>query len=220
MDFQLTFLTKPRSRRYALQINLKANFETAQEIKALGLPVAAAVFNLGGGDRKHFREPFLEIPLSAFQAHWESQVYNPPCTHSTEDRKAAFLFSQALLPLLLDATKKDLPYPPTLIFTGATASVKASVNFASFASSKWGLRALSQSLAKEFGPQGVHVSHVIADGVFDSARGRSYGLEPDKLMDTDEMAEAYWKLHTQSKRAWTWEIDLRPFLVSPGIGYR
>ena len=64
------------------------------------------------------------------------------------------------------------------------------------------------------------MSHVIADGVFDSARGRSYGLEPDKLMDTDEMAEAYWKLHTQSKRAWTWEIDLRPFLVSPGIGYR
>jgi NAD(P)-dependent dehydrogenase (short-subunit alcohol dehydrogenase family) len=130
-------------------------------------------------------------------------------------RKAAFIFSQALIPLLLEKHSSPLPHPPTLIFTGATASLKASPNFAAFASAKFGLRALSQSLAKEFGPQGLHVSHVVADGVFDSERGRSFGGPAEGLMDTDEMAEAYYKLHTQSKRAWTWEIDLRPYLVWP-----
>src|SRR6202041_3552496 len=86
--------------------------------------------------------------------------------------------------------------------------------FHSFASAKFGLRALSQSLAKEFGPQGVHVSHVVADGVFDTPRTRGFGYTVDSgLMDTDEMAEAYCNLHTQSKKAWTWEIDLRPFGV-------
>ena len=127
--------------------------------------------------------------------------------------KAAFIFSQALIPLLLEHHSPPLPHPPTLIFTGATASLKASQNFASFSSAKFGLRALSQSLAKEFGPQGLHVSHVVADGVFDSDRGRSFGAPIEGLMDTDEMAEAYYKLHTQGKRAWTWELDLRPYLV-------
>jgi NAD(P)-dependent dehydrogenase (short-subunit alcohol dehydrogenase family) len=102
-----------------------------------------------------------------------------------------------------------------LIFTGATAALKASAQFASFSSAKFGLRALSQSLAKEFGPRGVHVSHVVADGVFDTPRTRGFGYsDNDGLMDTDEMAEAYWKLHTQGKKAWTWEIDLRPFGVN------
>jgi len=119
-----------------------------------------------------------------------------------------------MIPLLLSSTSANLPYPPTLIFTGATAGIKASAKFAAFASAKFGLRALSQSLAKEFGPQGVHVSHVIADGVFDSDGGRAYmGGNTEALMDTNEMAEAYWKLHTQGRRAWTWEIDLRPYLV-------
>jgi NAD(P)-dependent dehydrogenase (short-subunit alcohol dehydrogenase family) len=114
---------------------------------------------------------------------------------------------------LLDTASKETTYPPTIIYTGATAGIKASANFVSFASAKFGLRALSQSLAKEFGPKGVHVSHVVADGVFDSDRGREYMGSSEGLMDTVEMAEAYWKLHTQGKRAWTWELDLRPYLV-------
>jgi NAD(P)-dependent dehydrogenase (short-subunit alcohol dehydrogenase family) len=181
----------------------------------LGIPVTAAIFNLGGGDRKHFKSPFLDVPLSAFQSHWESQVYKSCSNMTLIYSKAAFIFSQALLPLLLSTTSSKTQYPPTLIFTGATAAIKASAHFVSFASAKFGLRALSQSLAKEFGPQGVHVSHVVADGVFDSDRGRSYGGNPEGLMDTNEMAESYWKLHTQGKRAWTWEIDLRPYLVYP-----
>jgi len=134
-------------------------------------------------------------------------------SHSLNSSKGAFIFSQALLPLLLSAAEGQPKYPPTLLFTGATAAVKASANFASFASAKFGLRALSQSLAKEFGPKGIHVGHIVADGVFDSDRGREYMGSSEGLMDTDEMAEAYWKLHTQGRRAWTWEIDLRPYLV-------
>ena len=119
-----------------------------------------------------------------------------------------------MIPLLMDAASTNPTYPPTIIFTGATAGIKASAKFAAFASAKFGLRALSQSLAKEFGPKGVHVCHVVADGVFDSDRGREFtGGQSEGLMDTEEMAESYWKLHTQGKRAWTWEIDLRPYLV-------
>jgi NAD(P)-dependent dehydrogenase (short-subunit alcohol dehydrogenase family) len=174
--------------------------ETVEAIKKLNAPVCAAVFNLGGGDNKYFMNPFLETPLHAFQNHWETQVYILPIFIFTNNRKAAFIFSQAILPLLISST--NTLHPPSLIFTGATASLKASPKFASFASAKFALRALSQSLAKEFGPQGVHVSHVVADGVFDTPRTRRFGYSPDDgLMDTDEMAEAYWKLHTQGKNA-------------------
>jgi NAD(P)-dependent dehydrogenase (short-subunit alcohol dehydrogenase family) len=132
-------------------------------------------------------------------------------------RKGGFLFAQQSLPLLIETAKSNPVHPPTLLFTGATASIKASINFAAFASSKWALRALSQSLAKEFGPQGVHVGHIIADGAFDTPTRRD--TQPDgnaeNWMDTDGMAQSYWALHVQPKRAWSWEIDLRPYTVFP-----
>lgn len=78
-------------------------------------------------------------------------------------RRGAFLFSQAVLPLLL-ATKNNA-HPPTLIFTGATASNKGSATFASFATGKFAVKALAQSLAREYGPKGIHIGHVIVDGV-------------------------------------------------------
>ena len=86
-----------------------------------------------------------------------------------------FNFAKSTLPLLLKATGLD--YPPTLIFTGATASLKGSANFATFASGKFALRALTQSLAREFGPKGVHVSHVIVDGVIDIPRTKEWKFE-------------------------------------------
>ena len=125
------------------------------------------------------------------------------------------MFAQQAIPLLLETAKSNPEYPSTLLFTGATASIKASIGFSAFASAKWGLRALSQSLAKEFGPQGVHVGHIIADGGFDTPFRKS--LEPDgneeTWMSTEGMAQSYWSLHAQPKRAWSWELDLRPYLV-------
>lgn len=95
----------------------------------------------------------------------------------TRKRKGGFNFAQSTLPLLLKAREASLKHPPTLIFTGATASLKGSATFSAFASGKFALRALAQSLAREFGPQGVHVSHVILDGVIDIPRTKSWTFE-------------------------------------------
>jgi NAD(P)-dependent dehydrogenase (short-subunit alcohol dehydrogenase family) len=88
--------------------------------------------------------------------------------------QGAFLFSQSTLPLLLKATELQPKHPPTLIFTGATGSLRGSALMASFASGKFALRAISQALAREFGPKGVHVSHAIIDGVIDTPRTTEY----------------------------------------------
>lgn len=103
---------------------------------------------------------------------------------SFKNRKGGFNFAKGALPLLLQA--KGLQHPPTLIFTGATASLKGSANFAAFASGKFALRALAQSLAREFGPKGVHVSHVIIDGVIDIPRTKAWTFEhEDAKLDPD-----------------------------------
>jgi len=121
--------------------------------------------------------------------------------------------SQATLPLLLSSTEKST-HPPTLIFTGATASVKANARMAGFNTGKYALRALSSALAKEFGPQGVHVSHAIIDGVIDIPRTKEFLKEagPDAKISPDAIADAYWYLHTQPRSAFVWEIDIRPFV--------
>lgn len=101
--------------------------------------------------------------------------------------KGGFNFSQATLPLLLKGVEQKSHHPPSLIFTGATASVKSSAQMSSFSTGKWALRALSQSLAKEFGPQGIHVSHAIIDGVIDIPRTREWlkELGPEAKLNAD-----------------------------------
>ncbi|WP_119168105.1 SDR family NAD(P)-dependent oxidoreductase [Algihabitans albus] len=96
----------------------------------------------------------------------------------------------------------------TLIYTGATASLRGGAGFAGFALSKFGLRALSQSLAREFGPQGIHVAHTVIDGQIASAGHE--GRDPATLLAPEAIAEAYWQLHRQDRAAWSFEIDLRP----------
>jgi NAD(P)-dependent dehydrogenase (short-subunit alcohol dehydrogenase family) len=92
----------------------------------------------------------------------------------------------------------------SLIFTGATASLRGSANFAPFAMAKFGLRALTQSLARELGPKGIHVAHTIVDG--------QIGDDPnDAKLRPAEIADAYWHLHRQGRSAWTQELDLRPW---------
>jgi NAD(P)-dependent dehydrogenase (short-subunit alcohol dehydrogenase family) len=107
----------------------------------------------------------------------------------------------------------------TILFTGATASVRGSSGFAAFASAKFGLRALAQSMARELGPENIHVAHMIIDAGVDTAwvremierSGRSEAdVPPDSLVDPDSIADAYWFLHQQPRDAWTFELDLRP----------
>lgn len=120
--------------------------------------------------------------------------------------------------------------PPSLIITGATASVKGSAQFGSFAAGKFALRALGQSLAREFGPKGVHVAHAIIDGIIDTPNTKHYnvnnGSEDGKInpqavrivtrcglstiLTCIQIADAYWFLHSQPRSAFTQEIDIRP----------
>jgi short-subunit dehydrogenase len=106
----------------------------------------------------------------------------------------------------------------TILFTGATAGLRGSANFAAFAGAKFALRALAQSMARELGPKNIHVAHVVVDGAIDTAFIREnfperYALkDQDGILKPDHIAENYWYLHTQQRDAWTHELDLRPWI--------
>jgi len=101
----------------------------------------------------------------------------------------------------------------TIIFTGATASLRGGARFHNLAVGKFGLRALAQSMARELGPENIHVAHVIVDGVIDTERGRSMipDAGPDGLLAPDAIAANYLSIHRQQRSAWTHEIDVRPW---------
>jgi len=106
----------------------------------------------------------------------------------------------------------------TILFTGATASLRGSMGFASFAGAKHALRALAQSMARELGPKNIHVGHVVVDGSIDTEFIRSsfpdrYALkDQDGILNPEHIAENYWFLHNQPRDAWTFELDLRPYM--------
>jgi NAD(P)-dependent dehydrogenase (short-subunit alcohol dehydrogenase family) len=158
-------------------------------------PLAVAVHNAGG----NAPSPFLKLSAASFEQHWR------------EHALGGFFISQAALPVLLRNGGGSL------FFTGASGSLRGKANFAPFASAKAALRALAQSIAREFGPQGIHVGHVIIDGGIEGERLLSRlpllrdQRGPDGMLNIDAIAEAYWVLHHQHRSAWTLELDLRPW---------
>jgi short-subunit dehydrogenase len=106
----------------------------------------------------------------------------------------------------------------TILFTGATASLRGSANFAAFAGAKAALRALAQSMARELGPRNIHVAHVVIDGAIDTEFIRSnfperYALKDrEGILSPEHIADSYWYLHTQPRDTWTFELDLRPWI--------
>jgi NAD(P)-dependent dehydrogenase (short-subunit alcohol dehydrogenase family) len=158
-------------------------------------PLHAAVFNAGN----MVRGTALDVTPEQFEATWRGSAY------------AGYLFVRAALPLLLASGGGSL------LLTGATASIRGGGPFIAFASAKAALRSLAQSTAREYGPQGVHVAHIVIDGGIDGERLRSGAPERvaaagrDELLDPDAIAESYWHLHEQPRSAWTHELDLRPF---------
>ena len=106
----------------------------------------------------------------------------------------------------------------SLFFTGATASIRGGAGFSAFSGAKFALRSLSQSMARELGPQGIHVAHFIIDGAIDTPFIKenfpdTYALkEKDGILQPKEIAEAYWNIHVQHPSAWTQEMDLRPYM--------
>ncbi|CAF3439668.1 unnamed protein product [Rotaria sp. Silwood1] len=114
--------------------------------------------------------------------------------------------SQEVLPSMIKNGKG------TILFTGATASLRGSAEFAGFAAAKFALRALAQSMAREFGPKGIHVAHIIIDGLINTPS--QVQSQPNKdiesFLNSDSIAETYWQLHIQPRSTWTQELDLRP----------
>jgi NAD(P)-dependent dehydrogenase (short-subunit alcohol dehydrogenase family) len=102
----------------------------------------------------------------------------------------------------------------TILFTGATASLRGGANFANLAVGKFGLRAVAQSMARELGPKGIHVAHIVIDGQIRSERYAHLEKQrpPDGLLDPAAIAETFWHLHAQPRSAWTLELDLRPWV--------
>lgn len=145
----------------------------------------AGAFQMGG---------ILELDPMAFESAWRVNCLG------------GFLCAREVLPAMLERGRG------TLLFTGATASLRGSARFAGLAVGKFGLRALAQSLAREFGPRGIHVAHVVIDGQIDTARVRGMmpGRDASTMLSPDAIAESYWHLHQQHPSAWTQELDLRP----------
>jgi NAD(P)-dependent dehydrogenase (short-subunit alcohol dehydrogenase family) len=158
-------------------------------------PVEVAIFNAGA----NFRASILETPADMFEKVWRLGCY------------AGFLFGR-------EAARRMTPRGKgTILFTGATASVRGSAQFAAFAAAKGGLRQVAQSMARELGAKNIHVAHVVIDGVIDNRRSRERmaehvkSLPDDGLLATDAIAELFWQLHVQPRSAWTFEADLRPW---------
>ena len=122
----------------------------------------------------------------------------------------AFYAAREVLPAMVEAGRG------TILLTGATASLRGSARFSALAVGKFGLRALAQSLAREFGPQGIHVSHVIIDGQINTPRIQEMSPEREDLtmLSPGAIAETYWQLHSQDRTTWTLELDLRPAVES------
>lgn len=153
------------------------------------------------------RAPFLETTVEQLEEQWQVMT------------KGGFLFAQAYLRTLTahaDWAKSREGDEPAgfLAVTGATASLKGSANFSAFASAKAGLRNITQSIAREYASQGVHVFHTIVDGMIDGERARSFmgsDFVPNSRFKPEDIAEAYYSVATQRKSCWTHELDMRPY---------
>ena len=161
----------------------------------LGVP-RLVVFNAGAFVRKGA----LETSVEEFERCWRVGCLG------------GFLVGREAVRSML-ASKRDGRHQGTLIFTGATASLRGGARFHNLAVPKFGLRALAQSMAREFQPLGIHVAHAIIDGQIESERSGYTTAErgEDAVLDPNAIAEAYYQLHRQPASAWTLELDLRPY---------
>lgn len=159
-------------------------------------PIEAFVFNIGANVPCSILE---ETPRKYFKI-WEMACF------------AGFLTAQAVARRMVQRERG------TLLFTGATAGTRGAAGFAAFAGAKHGLRALAQSMARELGPRNIHVAHVVVDGAIDTVFIRDsfperYALkDQDGILDPAHIADSYWFLHAQPRDAWTFELDLRPWM--------
>ena len=166
-----------------------------EKVEAEIAPIEVCVFNIGA----NVRFPIAETTARVFTKVWEMACF------------AGFIAGR-------EAAKAMVPRGRgTILFTGATASVRGRDGFAAFAAAKHGLRAVAQSMARELGPQGVHVAHVVIDGAVDGVfiRGNRDDVDElagrDAILKPEDIAQSYVALARQPRSAWTHELDLRPW---------
>jgi NAD(P)-dependent dehydrogenase (short-subunit alcohol dehydrogenase family) len=160
------------------------------ELDAKGRTPDVVVYNAS----THMRGPLVELPPDDVKRAIEILAFG------------GFLVSQ-------QAARRMLPKNHGAIFlTGATASVKGFALSATFAMGKFALRGLAQSMARELSPQGIHVAHFVIDGGIRSAARPVPGNNPDSLLDPDAIAETYWSTLMQHRSAWSWEVEVRPWV--------
>jgi NAD(P)-dependent dehydrogenase (short-subunit alcohol dehydrogenase family) len=170
--------------------------ELVEHIETQVGAIEVFVFNIGANVPCSVLE---ETPRKFFKV-WEMACYS------------GFLTSQAVARRMV--TRRQ----GTILFTGATAALRGAANFAAFAVAKHGLRALAQSMARELGPLNIHVAHVVIDGAIDTAFIRENfpamyaAKDHDGVLSPLHIADAYWYLHSQPRDAWTFELDLRPWM--------
>jgi NAD(P)-dependent dehydrogenase (short-subunit alcohol dehydrogenase family) len=164
-------------------------------IEAEIAPIEVAVFNIGA----NVRFSITETTERVYRKVWEMGAL------------AGFLMGREVAKAMLPRGRG------TMLFTGATSSLRGSAGFAAFAGAKHALRALAQSMARELGPKGIHVAHVVIDGAIDTAfiaenfPERYAQKASDGILDPEAIAENYWQIHRQPRSAWTHEMDLRPW---------
>ena len=161
-------------------------------------PLEVCVFNIGA----NVNFPIVDTTERVFRKVWEMACYS------------GFLAGREAARLMLPRGKGNI------FFTGATASMRGGSGFAAFASAKFGLRAVAQSMARELGPKNIHVAHLVIDSSVDTEWVRQRRLEalgpgalddPDLLMPPASVAASYWQLYQQPRSAWTFELEIRPF---------
>jgi NAD(P)-dependent dehydrogenase (short-subunit alcohol dehydrogenase family) len=171
-----------------------------EQIEATIGPIEVLVFNIGA----NAPSSILEETARKYFKIWEMACFG------------GFLNAREVAKRMV--AREGDGHKGTIIFTGATASLRGSANFAAFAGAKHALRALAQSMARELGPRGIHVAHVVVDGAIDTEFIREtfpqrYALkDQDGILNPDHIADNYWMLHRQPRDAWTHELDLRPWI--------
>jgi len=190
----------PDARAYACDVSAENFVEDAfrHAIDDLGSPRLVA-FNAGAFVRKGL----LETDVDEFERCWRVGCLG------------GFLVGRAAARAMLSAEPDADGRRGTILFTGATASLRGGPGFHNLAVGKFGLRALAQSMAREFQPQGIHVAHVIIDGQIRAEHRGAAFTEAERgeeaLLYPESIAETYWHLHRQPRNAWTHEVDLRPW---------
>ena len=179
--------------------NVKQVEAAFAQIEADGRPLELAIYNAGNNRP----EAFLDVTPEVFEEMWRVICLG------------GFVAAQATLRLMLN--QQDSAPKQSLLFTGASGSLRGKAGFSAFAAGKSALRMMVQSIAREYGPQGIHVGHVVIDGMIEGEKVRSQWSDyldskgEDGALNIRAIADAFFALHEQHRTAWTQELDIRPF---------